>query len=151
MAAREIDQFWDIIEKVGVAMLTTRFPGGLRAGPVEARPERNAGIICFLTDLAAARTRKSQRRRPSASSSSMPATTPDTAKAAEIRKRTYQRAFDRFYSPRTHKSGSRAVRRRYFDAVSGAPEVFSLSYLKPDLSASLVVSMISPILLSDGF
>jgi hypothetical protein len=51
MAARETDQFWDIIEKVGVAMLTTRFPGGLRAVPVEARPERNAGIICFLTDL----------------------------------------------------------------------------------------------------
>ncbi len=51
MAAREIDRVWDIIEKVGVAMLTTRFPGGLRARPVEARLDRNAGIIWFLTDL----------------------------------------------------------------------------------------------------
>jgi general stress protein 26 len=50
MAEREIDRIWDIIEKVGVAMLTTRFPGGLRARPVEARPDRDAGIIWFLTD-----------------------------------------------------------------------------------------------------
>jgi general stress protein 26 len=50
MAAREIDRVWDIIEKVGVAMLTTQFPGGLRARPVEARPDRDAGIIWFLTD-----------------------------------------------------------------------------------------------------
>jgi|SRR6185295_6560183 len=41
---------WDIIEKVGVGMLTTRFAGGLRARPLEARPERDAGIIWFLTD-----------------------------------------------------------------------------------------------------
>jgi general stress protein 26 len=41
---------WDIVEKVGVAMLTTRFAAGLRARPVEARPERDAGIIWFLTD-----------------------------------------------------------------------------------------------------
>jgi general stress protein 26 len=50
MAAREIDRVWDIIEKVGVAMLTTQFPGGLRARPVEARPDRDGGIIWFLTD-----------------------------------------------------------------------------------------------------
>ena len=50
MAAREIDRVWDIIEKVGVAMLTTQFPAGLRARPVEARPDRDAGIIWFLTD-----------------------------------------------------------------------------------------------------
>jgi general stress protein 26 len=32
-------------------MLTTRFAGGLRARPLEARPDRNAGIIWFVTDL----------------------------------------------------------------------------------------------------
>jgi len=40
-----LDRVWDIIEKVGVTMLTTQFPGGLRARPVEARPERDAGLI----------------------------------------------------------------------------------------------------------
>jgi general stress protein 26 len=44
------DRVWDIIEKVGIAMLTTRFAGGLRARPLEARPDRAAGIIWFLTD-----------------------------------------------------------------------------------------------------
>jgi general stress protein 26 len=46
-----IGRVWEIIEKVGIAMLTTRFPGGLRARPLEARPERNAGVIWFVTDL----------------------------------------------------------------------------------------------------
>ena len=32
------DRVWDIIEKVGVCMLTTQFPKGLRARPLEARP-----------------------------------------------------------------------------------------------------------------
>jgi general stress protein 26 len=45
------DRVWDLIEKVGVCMLTTRFPGGLRARPVEARPDRAAGLILFVTDL----------------------------------------------------------------------------------------------------
>jgi general stress protein 26 len=51
MAAREIDRVWDIIEKVGVAMLTTQFPGGLRARPVEPRPDRGGGVIWILTDV----------------------------------------------------------------------------------------------------
>jgi general stress protein 26 len=42
---------WDIVETVGVCMLTTRFAGGLRARPVEARPDRAAGLIWFVTDL----------------------------------------------------------------------------------------------------
>jgi general stress protein 26 len=42
---------WDIVEKVGVCMLTTAFEGGLRARPVEARPDRAAGLIWFVTDL----------------------------------------------------------------------------------------------------
>jgi general stress protein 26 len=46
-----IDRVWDIIEKVGIAMLTTCFPGGLRARPLEARPDRDAGLIWFVTDV----------------------------------------------------------------------------------------------------
>ena len=50
-------RIWDIVEKVGVCMLTTRFGGGagaesgLRARPLEARPDRAAGLIFFVTDL----------------------------------------------------------------------------------------------------
>jgi general stress protein 26 len=46
-----IDRVWEIIDKVGVAMLTTRFPGGLRARPLEARLDRDAGVIWFVTDF----------------------------------------------------------------------------------------------------
>jgi pyridoxamine 5'-phosphate oxidase like protein len=46
-----VDRVWDIIEKVGVTMLTTQFSGGLRARPLEARPERDAGLIWFVTDI----------------------------------------------------------------------------------------------------
>ena len=46
-----IDRVWAIIEKVGVAMLTTQSPGGLRARPLEARPDRAAGLIWFVTDI----------------------------------------------------------------------------------------------------
>ena len=50
-----IDRVWDIIEKAGVCMLTTQFAGGLRARPVEARPDRDAGLIFFVTDLHSAK------------------------------------------------------------------------------------------------
>jgi general stress protein 26 len=46
-----IDRVWDIIEKVGVCMLTTQFAGGLRARPLEARPDREAGLIFFVTGV----------------------------------------------------------------------------------------------------
>lgn len=46
----ELDRVWDIIEGGGICMLTTQFAGGLRARPLEARPDRAAGIIWFLTD-----------------------------------------------------------------------------------------------------
>lgn len=45
------DRVWNIIETVGVCMLTTRFADGLRARPVEARPDRAAGLIWFVTDV----------------------------------------------------------------------------------------------------
>ena len=49
------DRVWDIIEKVGVCMLTTQFAGGLRARPLEARPDRDAGLIFFVTDIHSAK------------------------------------------------------------------------------------------------
>src|ERR1022692_2003184 len=36
---------WDIIEKVGVCMLTTQFAGGLRARPIEARTDPDVGLV----------------------------------------------------------------------------------------------------------
>ena len=44
---------WDIIEKVHICMLTTRFTGGLRARPVDLRPDRTAGVVFLLTDARA--------------------------------------------------------------------------------------------------
>jgi general stress protein 26 len=46
-----LDRVWDIIERVGVCMLTTSFGAGMRARPLEARPDRSTGIIWFVTDL----------------------------------------------------------------------------------------------------
>jgi len=38
-----------------VCMLTTQFVGGLRARPLEARPDRRAGLIFFVTDIHSAK------------------------------------------------------------------------------------------------
>jgi general stress protein 26 len=46
----DIDRVWDIIEKNSVGMLTTQFSGGLRARPLDARPDREGGAIFFVTD-----------------------------------------------------------------------------------------------------
>lgn len=50
-----VERIWDFIEKVGVGMLTTRFAGGLRARPMEARPDRSEGAIFFVTDVRSAK------------------------------------------------------------------------------------------------
>jgi general stress protein 26 len=50
-----INRVWDIIEKVGVCMLTTQFAGGLRARPIETRPDRDADLIFFVTDVHSAK------------------------------------------------------------------------------------------------
>ena len=42
---------WDILEKTSTGMLTTRFAGGLRARPLDARPDRDAEAIFFITDV----------------------------------------------------------------------------------------------------
>jgi general stress protein 26 len=47
----QLDRVWEIIERQGVCMLTTRFDGGLRARPLEPRPDRGECLIWFVTDL----------------------------------------------------------------------------------------------------
>lgn len=42
---------WNILEKSSIGMLTTRFGGGLRARPLDARPDRDARAIFFITDV----------------------------------------------------------------------------------------------------
>jgi general stress protein 26 len=49
--AADIDRVWDIVEKVGVGMLTTRFAGGLRSRPVEPRLDRGKAVIRIVTDV----------------------------------------------------------------------------------------------------
>jgi general stress protein 26 len=46
-----LKRVWDIIEGVGICMLTTQADGRLRARPVEPRLEREAGVIWVVTDL----------------------------------------------------------------------------------------------------
>jgi len=46
----DIDRVWDILEANSIGMLTTQFAGGLRARPLDARPDRTAGAIFFVTD-----------------------------------------------------------------------------------------------------
>jgi general stress protein 26 len=50
-----IGRVWEILEKVSVCMLTTQFVGGLRARPLEARPDRDGGLIFFVTDIHSAK------------------------------------------------------------------------------------------------
>ena len=51
----QISRVWDIIENARVGMLTTQFDGGLRARPLEARADRDAGLIWFVTDVRGAK------------------------------------------------------------------------------------------------
>lgn len=47
----DLERIWDIIGRVQVCMFTTRCADGLRARPLEARPNRDEGVIWFVTDL----------------------------------------------------------------------------------------------------
>lgn len=49
------DRVWEMIEKVGICMMVTRFSTGLRARPLEARPDREQDLILFLTDVRGAK------------------------------------------------------------------------------------------------
>lgn len=44
-------RIWNLLEATGVGMLTTRFAGGLRARPLEARTDRGGGFIYFIVDV----------------------------------------------------------------------------------------------------
>ena len=50
-----LDRVWEVIQRVSICMLTTRGTEGLRARPLEARPDRASGVIWFLTDLRSAK------------------------------------------------------------------------------------------------
>ena len=50
-----LERVCDIIESVGVCMLTTQAGGRLRARPVEPRPDRKSGLIFVMTDVRSAK------------------------------------------------------------------------------------------------
>jgi general stress protein 26 len=47
---RDIDRAWELMKKIGYAMLVTRDGEGLRARPMTAYVERDQNAIYFLTD-----------------------------------------------------------------------------------------------------
>jgi general stress protein 26 len=49
-SADEASHVWSLIEKNPVAMVVTSGRDGLRARPMSARPNKEAGVIYFLTD-----------------------------------------------------------------------------------------------------
>lgn len=49
-AETEMDRIWEIVGKASICMLTTNSIDGPRARPMEARPDREAEAIWFLTD-----------------------------------------------------------------------------------------------------
>ena len=95
----QLDRVWGIIERVGICMLTTRFAGGLRARPLEARPDRDHGRIWFVTDLHSGKEQEIELRTMSASCSSM------HAKRRTSRSRHAHRGFAT--PPRPRRSGNR--------------------------------------------
>jgi general stress protein 26 len=98
--AKENDRIWDVIEHAGVCMFTTRSAAGLRARPLEPRPDREAGIIWFVTDRRSAKEQEIERDSEVAlvfidhgakaylSLTARAEMLADHAKAAEIWKRT---------------------------------------------------------------
>ena len=50
-----LERIWDIIESIGVCMLTTQAGGRLRARPVEPRTDRKSGLIFVVTDVRSAK------------------------------------------------------------------------------------------------
>ena len=49
-AIKDIDRTWDLMEKIGFAMLVTRDGEQMRARPMSAFVERDHNAIYFLTD-----------------------------------------------------------------------------------------------------
>jgi general stress protein 26 len=87
---------WDIVERVGVGMLTTHSAGGFRSRPVEPRLDRTAGIIWIVTDLRSGKEREIEadhdvglsvidaEAKAYLSITGRAAVLPDHAKAAEV-------------------------------------------------------------------
>src|SRR5690242_1822557 len=48
--AQNVDRAWELMKKIGFAMLVTRDGDRLRARPMSAYPERTENTIYFLTD-----------------------------------------------------------------------------------------------------
>jgi general stress protein 26 len=46
----EIDHVWNLVDKIGACMLVTFSGRGLRARPMHALPDREAGCLWFITD-----------------------------------------------------------------------------------------------------
>ena len=100
MKPNHIARAWDIIEKAPIGMLTTQFSGGLRARPLEARVDRDAGLIWFVTDKRGAKDDEinadqdiglvfiDEHSRAYLSITGRASVTRDTAKAKEIWKKT---------------------------------------------------------------
>ena len=95
-----ISRAWDVIEKASIGMLTTQFDGGLRARPLEARADRDAGLIWFITDVRGAKDDEimadqdiglvfiDEDDRAYLSITGRASVTRDTAKAKELWKKT---------------------------------------------------------------
>ena len=95
-----IARAWDIIEKAPIGMLTTQFDGGLRSRPLEARADRDAGLIWFVTDVRGAKDDEimadqdiglvfiNEDSRAYLSITGRASVTRDAAKAKEIWKKT---------------------------------------------------------------
>jgi len=95
-----ISRAWDIIEKARIGMLTTQFASGLRARPLEARADRDVGLIWFVTDVRGAKDDEiiadqdiglvfiDGDSRAYLSITGRASVTRDTAKAKEIWKKT---------------------------------------------------------------
>jgi general stress protein 26 len=47
----QVDRVWEVIENAGVCMLITHSDLGLRARPMEPKPDRDENSIWFLTDI----------------------------------------------------------------------------------------------------
>ena len=47
----DVDRLYDLVEKIGVCMLTSRSGRALRARPMHAKLDRETGEISFLTDV----------------------------------------------------------------------------------------------------
>ena len=45
-----LGRVWELIEQIGTCILVTQYDGGLRGRPLAPRPDREGGIIWFVTD-----------------------------------------------------------------------------------------------------